>query len=265
MSYILDALKKADSERQHGKTPDIYSSQPNSDTLENDESSWSKSIVWFLLAIVVILLTAILLFSGWYRTSPAVILTPPAPAPITAAIAAAPIAPAATAAPVVQNAPPPSTPTTAAEPAPPTTPPAPPMAVVENPAPVTPQAADAEPVKLQPSSKLSSTRKEKHHASASSSASSSTTKKASVTKDADLSVETVSTTFRDLPLNIQNEIPTVTVGGYIYSAKKEECQLLINKLILHEGEQVAPGLTLERMMPHSAILNYKGYRYRISY
>jgi general secretion pathway protein B len=270
MSYILDALKKADSERQHGKTPDIYSSQPHSDALENDESSWSKPIAWFLLVVVVILLAAILLFSGWFRTSPAAILTPmqitaapaPTPAPTTAA---APIAAAATAAPVVQNAPAAPTPVATAEPAlaaPPTTLPAPPMAAVDNPAPVI--TSLAEPVKLQPSSKLSSTRKEKHHAAASSSEP-SLTKKASVTKDADLAVETVSTTFRDLPLNIQNEIPTVTVGGYIYSAKREECQLLINKLILHEGEQVAPGLTLERMMPHSAILNYKGYRYRISY
>jgi general secretion pathway protein B len=102
---------------------------------------------------------------------------------------------------------------------------------------------------------------EKHRAAASASAA---TKKP-VAKDADLAIETVSTTLRDLPLNIQNEIPTVTVGGYIYSAKREECQLLINKLLLHEGEQVAPGLKLERMLPHSAILNYKGYRYRISY
>lgn len=268
MSYILDALKKADSERQHGKTPDIYSSQPHSDALENDESSWNKPIVWLLLFVVVILLAAVLLFSGLFRTSPAVILTPMQITPATARapiITTAPIAPPATATPAVQNAPTAPAPVAAAEPtpvAPPATPPAPPLAVVDNPAPAT--TAPAEPVKLQPSSKLSSTRKEKHHASASSSAS-STTKKASVTKDADLAVETVSTTFRDLPLNIQNEIPTVTVGGYIYSAKREECQLLINKLILHEGEQVAPGLTLERMMPHSAILNYKGYRYRISY
>ncbi|MGZ3158937.1 MAG: general secretion pathway protein GspB, partial [Burkholderiaceae bacterium] len=146
----------------------------------------------------------------------------------------------------------------------PATPPAPPIAAAESPAPVI--ATPVEPVKLQPSPKLSipatAEKHENRHASASAS---STAKKTSVTKEADLAVETVSTTFRDLPLNIQNEIPTVTVGGYIYSAKREECQLLINKLILHEGEQVAPGLLLERMMPHSAILNYKGYRYRISY
>ncbi|MGZ3157752.1 MAG: hypothetical protein ACXU7H_01585, partial [Burkholderiaceae bacterium] len=239
MSYILDALKKADSERQHGKTPDIYSPQPSSDALDNEESARNKPIVW-ILSILIVLLCAFLIFINLYRTPPAVTL-PPAP------IAAAPIPPAPPIAPAVQSTP--VAPAPVVEPAvvvpAAAAPTPPPTAVAESPI-----AADqpaAEPVKLQPSAKLSiPAAKEKRHASASAS---STSKKPSVTKEADLSVETVSTTFRDLPLNIQNEIPTVTVGGYIYSTKREECQLLINKLILHEGEQVAPGLMLERMMP----------------
>lgn len=266
MSYILDALKKADSERQHGKMPDIYSHQAHNDILEKEDSGWNKPIVWFLAALIV-LLAASLVFINVYRTAPAVTLTaaqiaPSAP-PVTAnspAVATTPVqnTPSST---VVQAAP-------AVVPAmAPATPPTPPIAAVESPPPAV--TAPAEPVKLQASPKLSvPVAKEKHekyekrHASASASA---TEKKASATKDSDLAVETVSTTFRDLPLNIQNEIPTVTVGGYIYSANRADCQLLINKSLLHEGEQVAPGLTLERMMPHSAILNYKGYRYRISY
>jgi len=254
MSYILDALKKADSERQHGKTPDIYSHQPNSDTLEKEESAWSKPLIWFLLIVVVMLLAAVLFFNSWSHTQQTVILPPPSP--ITTAT---PIPPA------VQSAPISSHPIAEASVAQPATSPATPIAAVESPTPVA--ITPTEPVKLQPSAKLSmpaaAEKHEKRHVSAASA--SSSIKKTSVKKEADLSVETVSTTFRDLPLNIQNEIPTVTVGGYIYSAKREECQLLINKLLLHEGELVAPGLMLERMMPHSAILNYKGYRYRISY
>lgn len=259
MSYILDALKKADSERQHGKTPDIYSRQPHNDTLEKEESIWSKPIVWFLLVVLVVLiLIAGLFFNSWYRMSPVAILP-------RAQVAPAPIASAAPIAPAVQSAP--AAPIPVAEPvsAASTTPLTTPIAAVENPAPVA--AAPAEPVKLQPSPKLSipaaTDKHEKHkkrHASASSKA-----PKTPATKESDLAIETVSTTLRDLPLNIQNAIPTVTVGGYIYSANRAECQLLINKLLLHEGEKVAPGLILERMMPHSAILNYKGYRYRISY
>src|SRR5947209_3913982 len=75
MSYILDALKKADSERQHGKMPDIYSHQPGNDVLEKEESGWNKPIVWILTALV-ILLTAFLLFINVYRTPTSATLVP---------------------------------------------------------------------------------------------------------------------------------------------------------------------------------------------
>lgn len=71
--------------------------------------------------------------------------------------------------------------------------------------------------------------------------------------------------LRELPENIQREIPALTISGYIYSSIQSERSVLINKKLLHEGDEVAPGLTLEKMMPKEAVLNYKGYRYRISY
>jgi general secretion pathway protein B len=250
MSYILDALKKADSERQHGKAPNIYSNQSSSNTLEQEESSWHKPVVWILVAVVIALLAVILLFNSWPRPQPAVIVVPAQATP-------APATPAAPASPATQNVP--AVPIQVAASAQPAQSSAPSVAI---------PAAPAEPVKLQPSPQLSTAvAKEKHekHREHTAVSASHVTKKDESAKDADLAIETVSTTLRDLPLNIQNEIPTVTVGGYIYSSKKEDCQLLINKQLLREGEQVAPGLKLERMMPHSAILNYKGYRYRISY
>ncbi|MFD2272525.1 general secretion pathway protein GspB [Undibacterium arcticum] len=57
----------------------------------------------------------------------------------------------------------------------------------------------------------------------------------------------------------------MAVGGYIYSDNQADRQLLINKSLRREGDEVATGLVLEKMSPHSAILNYRGYRYRISY
>jgi general secretion pathway protein B len=267
MSYILDALKKADSERQHGKAPDIYSQQTSNNPLETEDSFQGKPIIWLLLIALIILLAAFLLFINLYRTPAAVIASSgqivaplvAANVPATPTVQSTPsttmaVPASAVVAPAVVSA---AAPTVTS-----TTPPA----AAENPTPVV--AAPAEPVLLQPSPKLSMpATKEKHdkrHASAPAS-SSTAAKKPAATNEADLAIETVSTTLRDLPLNIQNEIPTVTVGGYIYSANRAECQLLINKQLLHEGDQVAPGLLLERMMPHSAILNYKGNRYRISY
>ncbi|MDB5764669.1 MAG: hypothetical protein JWQ21_3664, partial [Herminiimonas sp.] len=71
--------------------------------------------------------------------------------------------------------------------------------------------------------------------------------------------------LRELPENIQREIPALTISGYIYAGNPADRSVLINNKLLREGDQVAPGLTLEKMMPKEAILNYRGYRYRVSY
>jgi general secretion pathway protein B len=41
--------------------------------------------------------------------------------------------------------------------------------------------------------------------------------------------------------------------------------LLIDKVLRREGEEVAPGLTLEKLQPREAVFNFKGYRYRVPY
>lgn len=72
-------------------------------------------------------------------------------------------------------------------------------------------------------------------------------------------------TVRELPEHIQREIPPLVVGGYIYSSSKADRSVLINKRLLREGDEVAPGLTLETMQPNGMIFSYKGYRYRTGY
>lgn len=54
-------------------------------------------------------------------------------------------------------------------------------------------------------------------------------------------------------------------GGYIYSKNAEDRLLLVDKVLRHEGEEVAPGLLLERLLPKAAVMNFKGYRYRVAY
>jgi general secretion pathway protein B len=71
--------------------------------------------------------------------------------------------------------------------------------------------------------------------------------------------------LRELPEQVQREIPTIAIGGYIYSEDQRERQLLANRRLLHEGEEAAPGVRLEKMLPNEAVFNYRGYRYRIPY
>ncbi|MYN21011.1 GspB domain-containing protein, partial [Rugamonas sp. FT107W] len=71
--------------------------------------------------------------------------------------------------------------------------------------------------------------------------------------------------LRDLPEPIQRSIPHIAVGGYIYSKNPADRLLLIDKVLRHEGEEVAAGLILEKLQPREAVFNFKGYRYRVPY
>ncbi|RYG98203.1 MAG: hypothetical protein EON58_07855, partial [Alphaproteobacteria bacterium] len=68
-----------------------------------------------------------------------------------------------------------------------------------------------------------------------------------------------------LPEAVQREIPKVAFGGYIYSPNPAERLLLVDKMLRREGEEVAPGLVLERLLPKAAIMNFRGHRYRVGY
>ncbi|MGV7210424.1 general secretion pathway protein GspB [Oxalobacteraceae bacterium A2-2] len=72
-------------------------------------------------------------------------------------------------------------------------------------------------------------------------------------------------TLRDLPEPIQRAIPAITMGGYIYSKNPADRLLVIDKVLRREGEELAPGFVLEKLLPREAIFNYKGYRYRAPY
>jgi general secretion pathway protein B len=68
-----------------------------------------------------------------------------------------------------------------------------------------------------------------------------------------------------LPEAITRELPQVAIGGYIYSKNPADRLLLVDKTLRHEGEEVAPGLVLEKLLPKAAVMNYRGYRYRVPY
>ena len=71
--------------------------------------------------------------------------------------------------------------------------------------------------------------------------------------------------LRELPEPIQRQIPVIAIGGYIYSKNPADRLLLIDKSLRREGDELAPGLMLEKLQPAAAIFNYRGYRYRVPY
>jgi general secretion pathway protein B len=71
--------------------------------------------------------------------------------------------------------------------------------------------------------------------------------------------------LHQLPDVIQRDIPRVSFGGYMYSANPADRLLLVDKTLRHEGEEVAPGLVLEKLLPKAAVMNFRGIRYRVAY
>jgi general secretion pathway protein B len=67
--------------------------------------------------------------------------------------------------------------------------------------------------------------------------------------------------MNELPLAIQQEMPPLTISVHAYSPNPADRLVDINGRLLHEGDEVAPGLTLERITPNGMILSYKGYTF----
>jgi general secretion pathway protein B len=68
-------------------------------------------------------------------------------------------------------------------------------------------------------------------------------------------------TMAELPLSIRQEMPPLSISVHAYSREPKDRLIGINDRVLHEGENLAPGLRLEEITPNGMILRYKGYRF----
>ena len=68
-------------------------------------------------------------------------------------------------------------------------------------------------------------------------------------------------TFAELPVSIQQEIPKLSILFHLYSGNPKDRLVGINDRMLREGDSVEPGLGLEQITPDGMILTYKGYRF----
>ena len=212
MSYILEALKKAQAERELGSAPTIHAA-----TIHAAPVRSAASRKPLLIGLGAGALVAGVAAFAMLRQS-----APPAQ-PVVVAVAAAPAPQQPPAVPVAPPAPPPviEAPKPVVKP---------PVVVAKAPEPA-PKPERAEPVAAPEPAP----------------------------------VEDTAPPLSQLPEAIQREVPRIAVGGYIYSANPADRLLLIDKVLRREGEEVAPGLVLERLLPKAAVLNYRGYRYRHPY
>jgi len=210
MSYILEALKKSDQQRQRGAAPTLQAAQITVAAPKR------PLFIYYGLLAAVLLGAGIMI--GWLRP-----WQPELPPPVTEPIAAkSPISISQQTASASLTAPPEML--GAMKP--------------NNPALVnsgTPGAAAPIPDKPMPE------------------------KSASI---AGVAQEQKAILFDELPLQIQQEIPAMTVQLHSYSGNPSERLVYINSIRLREGESLMLGLRLEQITPDGMIFSYKGYRFK---
>jgi general secretion pathway protein B len=252
MSYILEALKKAQAERQLGNAPTIHAQQVVPVAPARAAGGRKPLLVGLGAGALVVVAGALFVWRQAPTAAPSARLDAartPAPAPVRAPDAlqvSAPPAPARVAEPPIAPAPqvpaaPVSVAQTAAAPAPGRV--AEPAAA--RPAPAAPAqvaaapARTTEPAAARPAAPAQAAAKP--------------------------APEDSLPFLQQLPDAQQRDIPRVTFGGYMYSANPADRLLLVDKTLRHEGEEVAPGLVLEKLLPKAAVMNYRGLRYRVVY
>jgi general secretion pathway protein B len=244
MSYILEALKKAQAERQLGNAPTIHAAQPVPAPAPDAAANRKPLLLGLGAGALVVVAGAVFL----WRAAPA-----PTAAPATQAAArpAAPVAAAPAASDTLAVSAPPAPAPVAAAPARPEPRPAPPRVAEARPAPAPAAMAPAVPVPAP--------------AQVAKAVPVPPRVPAAPPASVDAAPEDSLPFLQQLPANIQSQVPRVAFGGYMYSANPADRLLLIDKALRHEGEEVAPGLVLEKLLPKAAVMNYRGYRYRVAY
>jgi general secretion pathway protein B len=66
----------------------------------------------------------------------------------------------------------------------------------------------------------------------------------------------------ELPLELQQELPPMTISVHAYSGRPADRLVGINNRMLREGDSVVPGLKLEQITPEGMVFGYKGYSFR---
>jgi len=268
VSYILDALRRADAERSRGAVPGLHAQNVPADGEPGARNF--NPLIWAAGGASVLLVAAVvvLLFGPWRA----------APAPDTRAVlAAAPeLAPTAR-----DNAP--------AQPAQGEVPPLQPGAIDPGARPIEPPMArgnpppmaDARPPQAYPPPR-SAVRDQLAERAAAGRVATLEPKVAmrtpapaaqppvehygALTEAAPASARGNGVTnINDLPPGVRSQLPRLAVGGAIYSETPSARMVILNGQVWHEGEKPAADTVIEQIRLKSAVLNFRGQRYEVAF
>jgi len=245
MSYILDALKRADAERERGAVPGLHARPAIAPAAQTAYRAQHR--VWITVAVTLALAGMVAAGLWIWQTPDADVRlaavepaaarppvpapsAPPAPAPTTPAVAASPAAPQTVPAPAAPRAalsPPQSAGAPAASV--PASRPAPAARAVAAPTPPRPKPAPAA--------------------------------KAAASQAAAPAVRLLG----ELPEDLRRQIPPLVITGSVYSNNPDKRLLLVNNQVLPQGSLAAPELRLEEIQAKSSVFSFRGTRFRVTH
>jgi general secretion pathway protein B len=229
MSYILEALKKADADRERERSA-VPSLHAHTDALGFERERRGGAALGAKLAVGAALLLAGGGAAWWWTAAPStnderptVSATPapaavPAPAPVPQAPQPVAVAPAA----------PPPLPTPAQAPSP----------IVAPPAPVPPPPRKAAAAAAPPTAATPAPRPP---------------------------AEARLPTRNELAPELRAALPPLNVSGAVYAPSPSARLLFVNGLVLHEGDVLSDGLTVERIGRASSVLAFRGQRFELKH
>lgn len=236
MSYILDALRRADSERERGAVPSLHSKQIAPGVADGDDgdepAGRSVQPLWWAVGGLSLALVGM---AAWLVLGRSAV--EPEPVRVAPPVAQAPVLPAPS--PVLET-PPAAAPQPAPEP------------VAAQPAPVERKSVPVStaPARVAAAPKPAPKPAEKPVAAA-----------PAAPRDEDTPVPSIS----ELPDDIRRQLPTLSVSGASYSKNPASRMLILNGQVFKEGDRVANDLVLEQIRLKSAVLSFKGRRYSVSF
>jgi len=237
VSLILDALRRADAERDRGAVPGLHAQQAES-LPQTRRPSRPPRWAWVTLACAAAVVAAL---AAWFVAGG----DAPPPGALAAAapptVAAAPLSPPAAVAPARAAAAPDAA--------------APPRAGPTEPRPV------AEPAPWP--SPDGSRRVSPVEAAAVPAARAGGAEAAAAVAAAPAA--TAITRREQLPEGIRAQLPPLVVGGSIYSPNAPDRSVIIDGRILREKDRLTADLTVERIGPKSAVLRFRDHRFEIGF
>ena len=249
MSYILDALRKADAERARGAVPDLHAQPVLRSSAGAAPSAGVVPWVWVTGSVALLAVCGL----AW------VLLARDAPREPTAAVAAANVAAPATLPPPTSTAPiiaapaPPLSVAVAVAPARPAPPASAPARPVPGPVRPLPRKPVADGVGMSPTAPAPAPVPVPVPAPAPAPTAPQTPAEPRLYAQA------------ELPDEIRRALPALAIGGAMYSQNAASRMLIINGQVFHERDKLAPELTLLQIKLKTAVLEFRGYRYSVSY